>query len=150
MTGGIEIDILVDHPEAGTYPVEELADLARFAAANEPLGSKLRVLTVLLTGDERIRELHRDFMGLDSETDILTFPVDLEPGVDGIGGDVVISIDTARDNAAGAGHSALDEVRFLIVHGVLHLCGWDDVDDDDQARMLDRQSEIVAAFETLR
>jgi rRNA maturation RNase YbeY len=142
-----EFEILVEHPEANAFPLADLRDLGLFALDQEPDGAEFLVVTVLLTGADRIQELHRDFMGLDSDTDIMTFPAELEPGVAGRGGDIVISVDAARENGADAGHSTWDETRFLVLHGILHLCGWDDHDPEDRARMLARQSEIIAKFD---
>ncbi len=144
-----EIEIFVEHSEAELFPPDELRVLCFFAIGQEPAGHDLATLAVLLTGAERIRALHRDFMGLDTDTDIMTFPADLEPGRHGRGGDLVISVDAARDNGFEIGHSTWDEVRFLVVHGILHLCGWDDHDERDREAMLSRQSEIIARFDAL-
>jgi rRNA maturation RNase YbeY len=142
-----EFEILIDHPEAHAFPLGELRDLGLFALDGEPNGADFLVVTVLLTGAARVQVMHRDFMGLDSETDIMTFPADLEPGLEGRGGDIVISVDAARENGAEAGHSTWDEVRFLVLHGILHLCGWDDHNPADRARMLARQSELITEYD---
>ena len=142
-----EIEILVDHPDAESFPLDALRDLALFAIDQEPGGEDLLSVTILLANDVRVRELHRDFMGLDSETDIITFPADLEPGLQGHGGDIVISVDAARENGAEVGHSTWEEARFLAVHGILHLCGWNDHDAVSRATMLARQSEIIGQFD---
>ncbi len=147
MTIDREWETFVDHPDAASFALERLRDLGIYAIDHEPHGVDLTVVNVLLTGDARISALHRDFMGIAGSTDIMTFPAELEPGKTGRGGDIVISVDAARENGQDAGHSTWDEVRFLVVHGVLHLCGWDDQDDDHRAAMLTRQSEIIAAFD---
>ena len=104
-------------------------------------------VTVALVDDHRLRQLHRDFMGLDSPTDVMTFALDA-PGEGMIsGGDVVVSVERAADQAREYGLSTTDEVRFLIAHGVLHLAGWDDASDIDRARMLERQNELLAALD---
>ncbi|MER3437103.1 MAG: rRNA maturation RNase YbeY, partial [Chloroflexota bacterium] len=78
-------------------------------------------MSFALTTDEHLRELHHRFMGIDEETDVMTFPLD-EDGEHG--GDIVISVDRAEEQAAETGHGLSDEIRFLAVHGLLHLCGW--------------------------
>ncbi len=102
-------------------------------------------VAVVLTTDESVRALHRDFMGIDSETDVMTFPADDPHGPRG--GDIVISVDRAADQAPEWGHSTWDEIRFLVAHGVLHLCGWDDASAGARSKMLDRQRELIDAFD---
>lgn len=103
-------------------------------------------VVIALTTDQRLRALHRDYMGIDAETDVMTFPVETEPGAIGLGGDIVISVDRARDQAGDYGHTTEDEVRFLIVHGLLHLCGWTDRMPAQRQAMLDRQTQLLAAI----
>jgi probable rRNA maturation factor len=140
-----EIDVLVEValPE-GAEP-GQLVDLVTHALAAEDQSGDWRI-AVMLTTDAALRALHRDFMGLDTETDVMTFPADPEPGSEARGGDIVISVERATENGADAGHTAWDEVRFLAVHGTLHLCGWRDDDDADRALMLARQFEIIAGW----
>lgn len=101
------------------------------------------VIAVVFVDDAEMREMHRAFMNIDEPTDIMTFPSD--PDSEGItGGDLVISRDTAAAHAIDQGHSTAVELEFLIVHGMLHLLGWDDASESDRAAMLARQSEILA------
>ncbi len=85
-------------------------------------------------------------MGLDTPTDVMTFPADGEAGGAG-GGDVVVSVERAADQAADFGQTPAEEIRFLVVHGLLHLCGWDDATTERRSRMLDRQAELLEAFD---
>ena len=103
-------------------------------------------VTVALVGDERLQALHRDFMGIDTPTDVMTFPAD--DADDGCrGGDLVISVDHARTQAGAWGLSPPEEIQFLVVHGLLHLLGWRDDADEERERMLARQQ---ALFDRLR
>ena len=90
-------------------------------------------ITVALVDDARLQALHRDFMGIDSPTDIMTFPASEPAGPASGGGELAISVDHARSQAAAWGHTPAEEVRFLLVHGLLHLLGWTD-DNDERAR----------------
>jgi probable rRNA maturation factor len=107
-------------------------------------------VSVQVTSDDGIQIMHREFMGLDSPTDIMTFPYEDEPFPGGEtpaqGGDIVISLETAAANATDAGWTVSDELEFLVLHGVLHILGWDDVVDDDRAKMLARQSELLESW----
>ena len=81
-------------------------------------------LTVAFVRDRRIRELNRDFRGKDRATDVLSFPSGDAVGADYLG-DIVISTDAAARQAKEAGHSLDRELNELVIHGVLHLCGYD-------------------------
>ena len=104
----------------------------------------------VFVGDERIQDLHRQFMDLDSPTDVLTFPNEPDvpaPGGNPSGGDIIISVERAEEQAAEHGHALDHELRFIAVHGLLHLCGWDDGTDADRTAMLARGGHILAAFD---
>jgi probable rRNA maturation factor len=91
--------------------------------------------------DGEIGRLHEVFMGDPSATDIITFPYDPEDGEQG--GDIVISVETAARNAEEHNWSTGQELRFLVLHGLLHVLGWDDASDEDRAAMLARQRELM-------
>lgn len=89
------------------------------------LGVKNAELSILITGDEEIRELNRTYRGKDRPTDVLSFPDG--DVVEGrlILGDIVISLETAQRQAKELGHSLEEEVERLLTHGVIHLLGYD-------------------------
>ena len=119
---------------------EELVSLITFVLDAEAARGQWEV-TVALVDDSRLQGLHRQFMGVDEPTDIMTFPATADAmGV--LGGELVISVDHARTQAPAWGHSPSDEVRFLVVHGILHLLGWRDETEDHRQRMLDRQQML--------
>jgi probable rRNA maturation factor len=118
----------------------ELVSLATLVLETEEAHGTWEV-TVALVDDARLQGLHRHFMGIDEPTDILTFPASAE-GAGLQGGELVISVDHARTQAGAWGHTPSDEVRFLVIHGMLHLLGWRDENGDDRQRMLDRQQEL--------
>ena len=80
----------------------------------------------LVTDDRELRRLNRQFLGHDEPTDVLSFP---EPGPDGFLGEMAISVDRARHQARARGHSLEEEVRILMLHGLLHLLGMDPAAD---------------------
>lgn len=87
-------------------------------------------VSVLLTGDAEIRRLNREFRGKDKATDVLSFPAGSFPagedsGRTRIAGDLAISVETASREAGRLGHSLDLELRILLLHGVLHLAGYD-------------------------
>jgi rRNA maturation RNase YbeY len=118
----------------------ELASLATSVLEAEHARGAWEV-TVALVDDARLQGLHRQFMGIDEPTDIMTFPASTD-GSNVQGGELVISVDHARTQASAWGHTPSDEVRFLVVHGMLHLLGWRDETDEERERMLERQQAL--------
>jgi probable rRNA maturation factor len=121
--------------------VDEMEALAAFILSAEGARGPWEI-TVALVDDARLQALHRDFMGLDTPTDIMTFPND-EPAGEIQGGELVISLDHAITQSAAWGLSPSEEIEFLIVHGLLHLCGWRDDTDKQRERMLSRQHDLI-------
>jgi probable rRNA maturation factor len=102
-------------------------------------------MTIVLTGDEEIRILNRDFLGSDSPTDVLAFPseeTDPEIGHRYLG-DVIISLPRAAEQARVRGHGVDGEVQLLVVHGVLHLLGHDHGEEEEKACMWQMQAKIL-------
>ncbi len=94
---------------------------------------------VLLADDRTLRRLNRDFRGKDKATDVLSFPA-AEEMADEFAGDLAISLDTAKRQAVEQGHTLKDEVRVLLLHGLLHLSGMDHETDDGEMRS--REGEL--------
>jgi probable rRNA maturation factor len=90
---------------------------------------------VLIAGNQRLRELNRRFRRKNKPTDVLSFP---RPS----GGDIAISADIARDNARLYGHSLADELKVLVLHGMLHLAGHDH--ESDNGRMARAEARLRA------
>lgn len=159
-------------------PAELTVDVAVDAEANLPstmtedalislayhvlLGERVTgdwVFGVRFVDDPTMQRAHIKFMGIDSPTDIMTFPYDDEgfgPVLEGDdvraqhGGDLMISVDRAVDHAADAGWSTAEELFFVVVHGILHILGWDDATDEDRTRMLDRQHVLLSEWRESR
>ena len=85
---------------------------------------------VLLTSDAEIKRLNRVFRGKNKATDVLSFPASEE--AEDVAGDLAISLETAARQAAEHGHSLQDELRILLIHGLLHLDGEDHEDDSGE------------------
>lgn len=95
---------------------------------------------VLVCDDETIRTLNRHFRHKDCVTDVLAFPAGTEQHDGPVYlGDVAISLETASRQAAARGHDLLRELQTLLIHAILHLCGWDhEVDNGEMAVMESR------------
>jgi probable rRNA maturation factor len=103
-------------------------------------------LTVLITEDAEMHRLNRAFLGIDEPTDVLAFPDEADEFVVGIAqrpalGDIAIGIETASRQAAEHAHSLDDELAHLLVHGILHLRGYDHVTGPEDERVMRAREE---------
>lgn len=105
-------------------------------------------ISILLTDDEEIHTLNREYRGIDRPTDVLSFSqIEGEPVIsegDFVQlGDIAISVETARRQAEEKNRTLEDELELLVVHGVLHLLGYDDQTDEQAELMEERQAAIL-------
>ena len=103
-------------------------------------------ITIVLTDDRQLHELNREYLGVDAPTDVLSFPaseMDPETGMTYLG-DILISIPRAAQQAQAAGHPLEAEVQLLVVHGTLHLLGYDHAEAEDKTRMWNAQAEVLS------
>ncbi len=126
-------------------------------------------ISLLITDSEHIRELNRDYRGIDNPTDVLSFPnVDFEvpsdfsaveeneadyvdPDSDYLMlGDIVINVDRVVEQALSYGHSRKREFAFLIAHSMLHLCGYDHMTEEEASVMEKRQEAILQKLGIVR
>jgi probable rRNA maturation factor len=127
--------INIDHPDASEL---SKSGLTRFLnRAREAIDLRGNV-DVLLADDATLRNLNKTFRHKNKATDVLSFPAAENPY--GHAGDLAISLDTAARQAAAFGHTLRDEVRILLLHGLLHLSGLDHEIDD--GAMAARESEL--------
>ena len=114
--------------------------LGRYLSDAQAAVGLLGQVTVLLTTDATIRDLNRRFRGKDEATDVLSFSAtNLLQSQKKIAGDVAISVETARKQASEQGHALGVELRVLILHGLLHLAGYDHETDAGKMRRRERQ-----------
>ena len=116
-------------------------------------------VSITFTDNEGIRVLNSQYRDIDKETDVLSFPlIDFESGEDlpiddpeMMLGDIVISLERAREQAEEYGHSRKRELSYLVAHSVLHLLGYDHLDEGEQkAQMRAREEAVMAAMELTR
>lgn len=102
-------------------------------------------LSVLLTDDEGIHVINREFREVDRPTDVLSFPMDEIDPQSGrrVLGDMVLNVDRAAAQGAEFGHGAEHEISYLTVHSVLHLLGYDHVDEGEMKRAMRAREKAV-------
>jgi len=141
------IHIQIEEPyEASVEP--ELLEKAALAVLQHQAYDLAAELSVVIDSDEKLRQLNRDFLGIDALTDVLSFPseeFDPDEQAEYIG-DVVISYPRALTQAQTAGHPVLNEIQLLVVHGVLHLLGHDHAEPQEKSKMWQAQAEILASL----
>lgn len=102
--------------------------------------------SILLTNDAAVRRLNRDYRGIDRSTNVLSFPVPPAQKTAGMLGDVVLAYETVAVESAAQGKSLSDHMRHLVVHGVLHLLGYDHETATDADRMEALEVQILGAL----
>lgn len=125
-----------------------LASLARHVLRSEGLDDAVE-LSVLLVTEDHIRELNGRFANNDYSTDVLAFPMmEDDPDEASLLGDVVVCPEVAQQHATRLGHSLSKELDTLVVHGTLHLLGYDHQNEDDRLRMDRRIADLLDSFTT--
>ena len=123
-------------------------DARRLAQAVEAVlaeeGVETATINVAIVDDPTIHDLNRRFLDHDEPTDVLSFLLDEESGQ--LEGDVIVSADTAATMAAQLQWPAADELLLYVVHGALHLAGYDDLDPHARAEMRRRERHYLAQF----
>lgn len=135
------LDLTISAPLGRTF-VPLLRRLIPRAAAI--LKSPLRDLSIIFLNDATMADLHGQFMDDPTTTDVMTFPIELDRrGRKAISGEVYVCIPEARRQAKARGTAVEREVLLYALHGVLHLCGFDDRTEQDYRRMHRREDQIL-------
>lgn len=129
---------------ADTNRIKSLADFSLRSLGIHPESE----LSISLVDMEEMSSLHMRWLDESGPTDVLSFPMDeLKPNSSsdgpGILGDIVLCPEYAKKQAVEIGHSLQDELEVLVVHGVLHLLGFDHRENDEKTMMFSRQNEIL-------
>lgn len=135
------MDVSVVRTAGRGLPLRELARFAREVARLVPPPRGRASLGVALVGDARMRRWNRIYRKEDRTTDVLAFPAGSDPSARRHLGDIAISVPRAREQARRAGHGLGREVRLLILHGYLHLLGYDHETDGGEMARLQRRIE---------
>ena len=112
------------------------------------------IFNIIMVDDRKIQELNREYRGIDKKTDVITFA--LEDGDDfrnpeiRVLGDIYISIPVAYEQANIYGHSRIREICFLATHGILHLLGYDHMEEEEEREMFSLQEELLKEYEIYR
>ena len=150
----MDIAVNYDYREDDMRSLLDIEALAQLVIAREGKPDDTEVSINFVT-DEAIHELNREYRGVDRPTDVLSFECDGYEGEDDLApvegmafelGDIVIAPDVAEAQAPEYGLLFADEVSLLITHGLLHLCGYDHMEDDEAEEMEARERELLTEF----
>ena len=140
-------------------PEEDMTELMEEAAAlileDEGVRADEAEISVTFVTDEEIRELNAQFRGIDRATDVLSFPQfedvqDIPDEGPAVLGDVVISLERARAQAEEFGHSEKRETIYLFVHSILHLLGYDHMEEDEKKEMRAAEEKTMEKLGLMR
>ncbi|MBP1925450.1 putative rRNA maturation factor [Sedimentibacter acidaminivorans] len=109
-------------------------------------------VSVSFVTNEEIKELNRIYRNVDSDTDVLSFPMDDEEDQEGVImlGDVILSTQKIIEQAKNFGHSLEREMIYLTVHSMLHLLGYDHMMEDEKEEMRDREKEVMKSLQLFK
>lgn len=141
------MEVFLDNRQSQITIEDDIMDLLNLVVAKS-----LEVLemendyevSISFVNNEEIKELNRDYRGVDSETDVLSFPMDDDMIVPvPLLGDIIISVEKAFEQSKDYGHSLDREIAYLTAHSMLHLCGYDHMEDDEKILMRTKEKEIM-------
>ena len=109
-------------------------------------------VSVSIVDNHEIKELNREYRGIDEETDVLSFPMEDEFVMEGplLLGDIIISAEKALEQAEEYNHSLYREMSYLTAHSMFHLMGYDHMTDDEKSIMRKKEKEIMSIIEVFK
>ncbi|NIP85372.1 MAG: rRNA maturation RNase YbeY [Planctomycetales bacterium] len=131
---------LINETQDASLEQERLVGAVQHVLQSESISSA--EIGIAIVDDAKIHELNLQYLGHDYPTDVLSFP--LGANQHPLQGEIAVSLDTARAAAAAYGWSVQDELLLYVVHGTLHLVGYDDQDPPSARRMRARQHELLS------
>ena len=112
------------------------------------------IFNIIMVDNKDIQELNKNYRGIDKKTDVITFALEDGDGFKNpevrVLGDIYISIPVAYEQAENYGHSRIREICFLATHGILHLLGYDHMDEEEEKEMFNLQEECLREYEINR
>ena len=142
--GGVTIDVEVES-DSWTKALPDVLHLVEGAAAAALSGAeRAGEVAVLLTDDDSVRDLNARFRGKDAPTNVLSFPAPENP--EGLLGDIALALGVMVREAAEQGKPLSDHLQHLVIHGVLHLIGYDHETDGDAERMESLERQLLAGL----
>lgn len=143
---------VINNTEVKDLELDFITNYIKFIVKKEKLDNCL--FNVIFIDNKEIREINREYRKIDSVTDVITFALEdneeeINPELR-ILGDIYISLEKAYEQAKMYNHSDIREICFLITHGILHLLGFDHMNEEDEKIMFDKQRKLLEEYEIKR
>jgi probable rRNA maturation factor len=139
---GIQVEVTDTQRVVASIDPSRLAGLVRRTLERENIYDA--EISLFIVDDARIRQINREHLDHDWETDVITFPLSAESD-DSLSGELVVSAETAQTTARAIGIATWNELSLYVIHGLLHLIGFDDLTEEAAAAMRSRESFHLAA-----
>lgn len=127
--------------------LQTIEDYIKVVIEDEYTPEKPVYISLLLTGNDNIQEVNREYRGKDSATDVISFAYhdsdEVEFGPYDTLGDIIISLERVEEQAGDYGHSFRREFYYVLTHGLLHLLGYDHIEEEDKKEMRAKEEEIL-------
>lgn len=124
---------------------EKIYNAVEICLAEEDIKDSVEVSISFVTNKE-IRKLNFEYRNLDRETDVLSFPLEYDFNIIGINrmlGDIVISLEKAKEQSEEYGHSIEREIIYLVIHSMFHLLGYDHINEEEKIEMRQKEKKII-------
>jgi probable rRNA maturation factor len=150
----IEIEFIDETETMDESKLKNLSQLLQLAAEMEAVNPNTEV-SVTFVENQRMQEINREYRNIDKPTDVISFALEEEgegeiavigDDLPTVLGDIIVSVQKAEEQAKDYGHSYERELGFLLIHGFLHLLGYDHLNEEDEKKMFGRQEEILHQF----
>ncbi|MGM9525226.1 MAG: rRNA maturation RNase YbeY [Peptococcaceae bacterium] len=149
--------IITNEQDKIEIPVEweaKINQVAEICFQEEQIPAEAEV-DLLFVDNETIREMNREYRDKDMATDVLSFPMyeadeEIDDEEEILFGDIVISLERAQEQCQEYGHSLEREVMYLLVHGLLHLAGYDHMEEEDKKQMRAQEEKLLAEIGAIR
>ena len=131
--------------------IDQLLEKAIYESLKVEGRDKNYEVSISFVNNEEIRELNRNYRGVDSETDVLSFPLEDDFGLElAFLGDIIISLERALEQAEDFGHSLERELVYLTVHSMFHLMGYDHLSEEDKSLMRGKEKQVMRNLNIFR
>jgi len=144
----MNIEVFNETKELLDKELDELKKLLNNICLDEKLGEG--EFNVIIVDKEKIQELNKEYRNIDRITDVISFALEDDETIKldnyRMLGDIYICIEKAKEQANEYGHSFKRELSFLAVHGLLHLLGYDHMNEDDEKVMFSKQEEVLSKY----
>ncbi|EZH67817.1 rRNA maturation factor [Bacillaceae bacterium JMAK1] len=142
------IDVIDESNTLSDERIELVKNVIMFSIKRLDL-NEITECSLVFVHEDRIQELNRDYRNKDAVTDVLSFALNDDeqmPGDEHVLGDIVICVERMKEQAEEYEHSIERELAFLSVHGLLHLLGYDHMDEEEEREMFTLQEELLSAY----